>query len=157
MREKRSDPRTLTRSRAENQKTYVVQQQYPVQRYGVKGLLRSVLEHALKLASAGKPVFPCDPVTKKPLVGGGFKSATTDKKQIRAWWAKWPDAMIGMPAGAASGGWVLDIDVAKNGEAVSGHVSLAALVAKHGPHGFCRLSGGDLEGCQHFATAGGGI
>lgn len=59
---------------------------------------------------SGLPVFPCDPKTKAPLIQGGHKSATMDAIQIRKWWKKWPDAMIGMPTGPASGVWVLDID-----------------------------------------------
>lgn len=68
-----------------------------------------LLSAALDYASKGLPVFPCDG-EKHPRVKGGFKSATTDAAQIRQWWARWPDAMIGMPAGEATGVWVLDID-----------------------------------------------
>jgi hypothetical protein len=77
------------------------------------------------------PVFPCIPESKKPYTAHGFHDASTDPEIIRRWWAEWPDAMIGMPTGAASGRDVLDVDMdelqGKDGEA-----ALAALVAKHG-------------------------
>ncbi|MCL2124014.1 MAG: bifunctional DNA primase/polymerase [Desulfovibrionaceae bacterium] len=95
--------------------------------------MNATLNHARKLARAGKPVFPCRQDNKRPLIDGGFKSATTDENQIRAWWEKWPDAMIGMPTGAASGVWVLDVDAAKEGEAGDGHASLAELTGRCGP------------------------
>lgn len=91
-----------------------------------------ILDHALKLASTGKPVFPCRPDNKSPFVKGGFKAATTDADQIRAWWEKWPAAMIGMPTGLASGIWVLDIDAPKEGETGDGYSSLEEFVAKYG-------------------------
>ena len=94
---------------------------------------RRILKRALKLARAGKPVFPCRPDNKAPFVDGGFHSATTDEAQIREWWKKWPDAMIGMPTGPASGVWVLDVDANKGGEGEDGYATLAKLTAKHGP------------------------
>lgn len=70
-----------------------------------------MLQAALTYARRGRPVFPCDPSNKRPFPGTrGFKDATTDEATICAWWAKYPDAMIGMPTGAASRIWVLDID-----------------------------------------------
>jgi hypothetical protein len=76
-----------------------------------------LLVWALKYAKANKPVFPCNPMNKKPLVKsdkegeGGFKLATCDETVIRGWWARWPNAMIGMPTGAKSGLFVIDLDV----------------------------------------------
>lgn len=64
---------------------------------------------ALQLAKSGLPVFPCKP-DKSPLTANGFKASTTDTKQVKAWWTKYPDAMPGLPTGAASGVAVLDID-----------------------------------------------
>ena len=71
---------------------------------------------ALAWAAAGYPVFPCwntpeNVVTHKaPLTPHGFKDATTNPEQIKAWWTKWPTALIGMPCGRASGMIVTDID-----------------------------------------------
>jgi putative DNA primase/helicase len=60
-------------------------------------------------------VFPCSPKDKRPVIaardgGKGFKDATTDETKIRAWWARYPDAVPGMPTGAQTGVWVLDVD-----------------------------------------------
>lgn len=65
---------------------------------------------ALRYAEAGIPVFPCNPVNKRPLTEHGFKDATTDAFRIRSWWKANPTAMIGAPTGAATGWWVLDVD-----------------------------------------------
>lgn len=78
------------------------------------GLLQSqpeiiMVENALAYAARGVPVFPCRP-DKSPYVKGGFKAASKDPDQIGRWWARWPDALIGMPTGAASEMWVLDVD-----------------------------------------------
>jgi hypothetical protein len=56
-----------------------------------------MLKAALEQARQGVPVFPVDPVNKQPLCSRGFKAATTDGLQIRAWWIRCPNAMIGMP------------------------------------------------------------
>jgi hypothetical protein len=53
---------------------------------------------ALKLVDRGTLVFPCKP-DKRPLIEGGFKSASTDSAQIREWWRQFPEALIGVPTG----------------------------------------------------------
>jgi hypothetical protein len=53
------------------------------------------LEAALYHASQGRYVFPCMPGTKEPACSGGFKAATIDPDQIRAWWAANPQANVG--------------------------------------------------------------
>lgn len=70
-----------------------------------------LLAAALDYAARGWPVFPCHPMTKQPLVKKGFKEATTDAAQIRAWWAKWPNALIACPTGAAIGAFIVDLDI----------------------------------------------
>ena len=47
----------------------------------------------------GWAVFPLKPGGKTPLTPNGFKDATTDLTQVRAWWQQWPDANIGLPTG----------------------------------------------------------
>lgn len=54
------------------------------------------LEIALNYASKGIRVFPCN-MDKKPLTKNGFKHATTDETQIRQWFKKHPNALIGSP------------------------------------------------------------
>ena len=70
----------------------------------------TALDGALAWADAGYPVFPCHPETKKPLTEHGFHDATTDHQKIKAWWRQYPDALIGVPCGLASGFVVLDLD-----------------------------------------------
>ena len=92
-----------------------------------------ILDAALGYARQGIPVFPVEPsVKKKPLCGHGFKDATTDEAQIRAWWKRNPKAMIGMPTGPRTGRWVLDpdVDASKN---KNGLAELAKLTAQYGP------------------------
>lgn len=68
------------------------------------------LQVALALARDGVPVFPCAP-DKRPLVAGAFKAARCDADQIRAWWSRWPNALVTVPTGAPSGLVVIDGDV----------------------------------------------
>ena len=82
------------------------------------------------------PVFPVngdvDAPNKKyksPLISGGFKSATTDPKQIEAWFTRHPNAMVGTPTGSTTGMAVIDIDV-KNG--IDGFASLKELEGELG-------------------------
>lgn len=63
-------------------------------------------ELALYYASQGLWVFPLKPRGKKPLIekaagGQGFKDATLDANQIRAWWSETPRANIGIATGAS--------------------------------------------------------
>src|SRR5215472_9095936 len=92
----------------------------------------SVEPDAVEYARKGLPIFPCSPLDKKPLTSHGFKDATTDEAQIRAWWGKWPNAMIATPTGPASGVWDLDPDVDPVKQ-LDGIAALNQLVAQHGP------------------------
>lgn len=73
-------------------------------------------EVARGLAAAGWPVFACVPGGKTPLTGHGFHDATSDVNQVSAWWARWPQANIGLPTGAVSGVEVVDVDVRSSGD-----------------------------------------
>lgn len=75
----------------------------------------SALKHALKLAAAGIPVFPCRD-DKAPACAGGFKAASTDPAVIRRLFADGAP-LIGVPTGAASGLDVLDLDPRNGSEA----------------------------------------
>ncbi len=88
----------------------------------------ALLDHALRYAARGWPVFPLAPRSKKPLKGTrGFLEATTDADQIRAWWDLHPDANIGVATGRAMGIFVIDIDGAR------GSASLTELEEEIGP------------------------
>ena len=74
--------------------------------------MSGALDAALALARLGWPAFPVEPGGKDPvgrLVPNGVKNATTDPNRIRRWWAKQPDANIGLACGPP-GPVVLDID-----------------------------------------------
>ena len=83
------------------------------------------MRSALRAAKRGWPVFPlhnptdegcscgkseCKNIGKHPRTPNGFKDATTDARQIKKWWRRWPRANIGVVTGVRSGVWVLDVD-----------------------------------------------
>lgn len=102
------------------------------------------VEIALEYASNNWPVFPCRPrhetvvnhagkpeekKPKSPLTRFGFREATKTTRIIERWWQDNPDALIGVPTGAPSGFWVLDIDVPPEHE--DGRIWLAEMEAIH--------------------------
>lgn len=70
---------------------------------------------ALGYASLGIPVFPCVVGGKQPLTPNGFHDASTSAQAVDAWWTRNPDANIGLPTGAVSGVFVVDVDVRRGG------------------------------------------
>ena len=64
--------------------------------------------------AADKPVFPCNPTTKAPLIDKGFKAASQDPETVANWWQKWPSALCGVPMGGRTGLLCLDVDNYKN-------------------------------------------
>ena len=91
----------------------------------------AIVEYAIYYSRCGWLVFPCNPTDKRPLVSNGFYAATIDEDQIRAWWGRWPNAMIGARMGATSGVWAIDPDAPKDGSP-DGLANWAHLVAKYG-------------------------
>ena len=102
----------------------------------------TLLEAAFGYADRGWAVLPlhsvkdgrcscgksdCRSPGKHPRTEHGAKNATKDQGRIKRWWAKCPDANIGIVTGEASGIIVLDID-GRNG----GIESLAQLEQEHG-------------------------
>jgi len=75
--------------------------------------------------SCGNP--RCTSPGKHPRTTQGVKDSTTDREQIRAWWARWPDANIGIATGLISGFVAIDIDPRN-----AGHLNLAELEQKYG-------------------------
>jgi Bifunctional DNA primase/polymerase, N-terminal len=74
----------------------------------------SVLDTAQQYGAAGLPVFPlhaksiagkcsCNRKCSEPGKHPRVKEATTDRKLIKKYWTRWPDAEIGMPLGSSSG------------------------------------------------------
>lgn len=62
-----------------------------------KGFGMEQIDLAIKYAESGLRVFPCNAKNKAPLTANGFKDATLDIKQIKTWWKRNPDALIGHP------------------------------------------------------------
>jgi hypothetical protein len=75
----------------------------------VTGLNRAAA--ARRYAEAGIPVFPCVAGGKRPLTAHGLHDASVDRARVTRWWARWPDANVGMPTGGTSGLEVVDVDV----------------------------------------------
>lgn len=67
---------------------------------------------ALKLAQQGMYVFPVGD-DGSPLTQHGLKDASTDVEQIKKWWAKSPNAFVGVHTGR-SNILVIDVDVKAN-------------------------------------------
>ena len=92
---------------------------------------RTLLDAALDYAHNGLQVFPLSPRRKTPLLsaervgGGGFHDATSDPRQITAWWTANPNANIAIrpPHGTI----VVDVDPRSGGDN-----QLEDLVARHG-------------------------
>jgi bifunctional DNA primase/polymerase-like protein len=80
-------------------------------------------EIALQYAARGFCVFPCNPRTKGPLTENGFYDATTNAEQIREWWARWPDALIGFWPGPSDLA-VLDVDVKHGKDGIGNFIRL---------------------------------
>lgn len=62
--------------------------------------MTEMLSAALDLAASGWAVFPCKwcgEDAKAPLTSHGHRDASRDPDVIRAWWTRWPDAVIGAP------------------------------------------------------------
>jgi hypothetical protein len=76
-----------------------------------------MVDHALELAACAWEIFPCRPTgpqAKSPLTLHGHHDATMDPDVIKAWWLRWPRAMIG--AAVPDSLLVLDIDPRNGGE-----------------------------------------
>jgi len=87
------------------------------------------LEAALMYAELGWRIIPCKALDKSPHIKEWPSRATSSAEQIRRWWKKWPNALIGVLTGDA-GRIVLDVDE-KNGK--HGEATLAGHVQKYGP------------------------
>lgn len=87
------------------------------------------LDHALAYARRGWRVVPVPAGRKVPTITAWQREGTTDEARIRHWWTQAPDHGIGIVCGAASGLWVLDVDVA---DGKAGDETLAELVDAYG-------------------------
>ncbi len=97
---------------------------------GTQNFEVEMAETALKYAAASWLIFPCVPGAKNPLTKNGFKDATADIEQVRAWLRQWPAMNVATPTGEAAGASVLDED---NKKGKRGDLALAALEREFGP------------------------
>jgi hypothetical protein len=111
-----------------------------------------MLDAALAYARHGIPVLPvhtpardgrcscgrpdCDRPGKHPRLRRGLTDASTDPRRIEMWWARWPEANIGLRTGELMD--VADVDSAE------------------GWHGLRHLLGGALPAGPQVRTGGGG-
>ena len=64
---------------------------------------------ALALAKFGQRVFPCD-ARKRPMAKWTTE-ASSDPEIVEQFWARAPDALVGLVTGSSSGILVVDLDV----------------------------------------------
>jgi len=77
----------------------------------------SLLETALMYASRGWRVLPITENAKSPpLISKWQVRATDEARQIKRWWAKWPNANIGIATGCESGIFIVDVDPINGGD-----------------------------------------
>ncbi len=84
----------------------------------------TALRHALAYARRGWPVFPCAPGQKIPATRHGYRDATTDERQISAWFGRGPQYNLAIATGAP-GPDVLDVD--QHGTTGNGYAALSRL------------------------------
>lgn len=93
-------------------------------------MAENILEKsALEYVRKGLEVFPLQPRGKKPCTQHGYLDATTDEKQIIAWWTRWPDANIGIAVGDKF--VVIDLDVDED-RGINGYHTLLEWEREHG-------------------------
>ena len=76
-----------------------------------------MIDGALEIAASAWEILPCrpsGPQAKSPLTTHGHHDATMDPDQIKAWWTRWPDAMIG--AAVPDNCIVIDVDPRNGGD-----------------------------------------
>ena len=84
---------------------------------------------ALDYLARGWSVVPVRPRSKIPMiVWHPYQQQRAAARDVEHWFARWPDANVGIVTGRISGLVVLDVDTRHGGEE-----SLNALVRKHGP------------------------
>jgi len=97
---------------------------------------------ALRYRARGWSVVPIEPRGKRPLVRWEeFQQRLPSEAEIRAWFARWPDAGVGIVTGSVSRLVVVDVDPRHGGPA-----ALATLEREHAP----------LEPTVEAQTGGGG-
>ena len=87
------------------------------------------LDAALDYAARGWSVIPVRAHAKTPLIAWqAYQAQHADEAEIRGWFARWPDANVGIVTGPVSRLVVLDIDPAHGGD-----TSILDWQQRHGP------------------------
>lgn len=109
----------------------------------VVSTLSELGQAALKYASKGWHVFPCEPEGKAPLLQYGQNGATTDPEIIERWWRASPRANIGLHL-APSGLLAVDVDSYKGEAVTAGELppTLTQISARGGTHAVYRAEPG---------------
>lgn len=92
----------------------------------------------------------CKSPGKHPRTRKGLKDATTDERQIKAWWQRWPNANVGLAMGKASGLVAVDVD-----HRAGGGAGLTKLFEDHGS--FPETLEAETGGGHHFFFAHPGV
>jgi len=112
--------------------------------YAQRGILIFPLWHVTDGVCACSDGPDCGSPGKHPRTRRGLTEATNNPSTIARWWAAWPHANIGMPAGA-NGLAVIDVDPRHGG------ADTIALLEQ-----YCRQHGVDLFATRHIRTGSGG-
>lgn len=73
--------------------------------------MSELLNAALAYQRDGFSVIPIQAREKKPLISWEeYQNRRATEEEINAWWAKWPEANVGLVTGAVSGLVVIDLD-----------------------------------------------
>lgn len=114
-------------------------------------LERGLPDHTWSMSDAAKwyiglgwKILPVNRATKRPLIKDWPNAASSDPKQIEAWWREHPTAMIGVVCGSHSGIAVVDADKKSDGDGIE---NLRALERQFG----------DLGKLPTVYSAGGGL
>jgi hypothetical protein len=84
---------------------------------------------ALAYLSRGWSVIPMRTRSKRPIVAWhGYQQQRPDVGDVKHWYARWPDANVGIVTGRLSGLVVVDVDSRHDGEE-----TLDSLIRQHGP------------------------
>lgn len=109
------------------------------------------LSQALQYLKAGYSVIPCGP-DKKPLLSSWlpYQEKQASEDQVKEWWQKNPDAMIGIVTGKISGIAVIDIDTPEGMTGIREYLPDDLLTAcaetpRGGMHLYFKMNGDDLR------------
>jgi hypothetical protein len=106
-------------------------------------------ETAPQVCECGEPkckrIHSPGSIGKHPRLSDWTAKATDTADTITEWFARWPEANVGVATGAGSGFWILDVDP-RNG----GLDSLAKLIAAHGPLPATTEAGTGSGGSHYF-------